>query len=107
MIWAPTWPHSSPGSRPRGLGDPVWAGAARGGIDESRGAVRTLEVACKAGPLDLWFDEVPSVAAQVWSAGKHFPLTLTAPGTGRNELVYPGTGGALDFGIRLPIGDGR
>lgn len=75
-------------------------------IDEIRGAVRTLEVACEAGPLHLWFDEVPTVAAQVWSEGKYFPITLPAPGTGRNELVYPGTRGALDFGIKLPIGDG-
>lgn len=94
--WADYTSHVTPG---------VFDGAAAGRIDEIRGAVRTLEIACEAGPLDLWFDEVPTVAAQVWSAGKRFPITLPVPGTGRNELVYPGTRGALDFGIRLPIGD--
>jgi hypothetical protein len=94
--WADYTSHVTPG---------VFDGSGSSRIDEIRGAVRTLEVACEAGPLHLWFDEVPTVAAQVWSAGKHFPITLPAPGAERRSLVYPGTRGVLSFGIKLPIGD--
>ncbi len=71
-----------------------------------KGAVRTLEVDCEAGPFDLWVDRGGSVSAARWGGTKYYPVSLRVPNAGHHTEVYPGTRSVLELSIKLPMSDG-
>jgi len=92
-------------------GSHVHRGALTEGKDYSRmegmrGGVRTLEVACDAGPFHLWVDRGGDVSGSRWSNTKYYPIALRVPGTARHAEMYPGMRTVLELGIKLSTDDG-
>lgn len=71
-----------------------------------RGALRTLEVACDAGPFHLWVERGEQVSGSRWGSTKYYPVGLAVPKAGRRAEIYPGTHSVLELSIKLPVANG-
>jgi len=58
----------------------------------------------RGGPFDLWIDQGGSVQSSRWGEGQYYAVLLTVPKTGRNQPMYRGVTGTLQFSIKLPVG---
>ncbi len=69
-------------------------------FEELKGAVRTVQVDCPAGPFDLWIDAGSSVSSVRWGE-RYSSIGLRVPKTGKT--MYAGVTSVVEFTIKVPL----